>query len=138
MPAIRYDDGVRPDEFLELGQRVWPGSYGLAEVTTALQRTTNLGAWDADQLVGCVRLLTDGYFFATVSEILVDPAFRRRGVGRELMRRIVALAPRGKLYFGAQPDAVSFFERIGCERRLVGFVAKYPLPAGQPEIPQVP
>src|SRR5687767_7859818 len=120
MPAIRYDDGVRPDEFLELGQHIWPGSYGLAEVTTALARTTNLGAWDAGRLVGCVRLLTDGYFLATVSEILVDPAYRRRGIGRELMRRVVAIAPRGKLFFGAQPDAVDFFERIGCERRLVG------------------
>jgi len=32
------------------------------------------------------------------------------------------------LFFGAQPDAVHFFARIGCERRLVGFVATHPLP----------
>lgn len=128
MSTIRYGDGVRPEEFLVLGQRVWPGSYGLAEVTTALARTTNIGAWDGDQLVGSVRLLTDGYFLATVSEILVDPAYQRRGIGRELMRRVVALAPRGRVFLGAQPQSVDFFDRIGCERRLTGFVASHPLP----------
>jgi GNAT superfamily N-acetyltransferase len=132
MTAIRYGDGVRPDEFLALGQQIWPGSYGLAEVTSALARTTNIGAWDGDRLVGSVRLLTDGYFLATVAEILVDPAYQRRGIGRELMRRIVAGAPRGRLFLGAQPQSVEFFERIGCERRLVGFVASHPLPAHHP------
>jgi ribosomal protein S18 acetylase RimI-like enzyme len=127
MPPIRYDDSVRPEDFLALGQRVWPGEFGLAEATNALTRTTNIGAWDGDKLVGSVRLLTDGYFLATVSEILVDPAYRRQGIGRELMRRVVAAAPRGRLFLGAQPDAVEFFDRIGCERRLVGFVATHPL-----------
>jgi len=32
----------------------------------ALTRTTNIGAWDDQRLVGAVRVLTDGYFFATV------------------------------------------------------------------------
>jgi ribosomal protein S18 acetylase RimI-like enzyme len=128
MSAIRYGEGIAPAEFLALGQRVWPGNYGLAEATTALARTTNIGAWDGDQLVGSVRLLTDGYFLATISEILVDPAYRRRGIGRELMRRVVAAAPRGRLFFGAQPAAVDFFDRIGCEQRLTGFVASHPLP----------
>ena len=128
MSPIRYGEGITPDEFLALGQRVWAGSYGLAEVTSALAHTTNIGAWDGDHLIGSVRLLTDGYFFATVPEILVDPDHRHCGIGRELMRRAVALAPRGRVFFGAQPEVVGFFERIGCERRLVGFVATHPLP----------
>jgi GNAT superfamily N-acetyltransferase len=135
MPPIRYDGGVRPGEFLALGQRVWPGDYGLAEATAALAHTTNIGAWDGDNLIGSVRLLTDGYFLATVSEILVDPAYRRQGIGRELMRRVVAAAPRGRLFLGAQPDAVEFFDRIGCERRLVGFVARHPLPEDHRDAP---
>src|SRR5689334_22873490 len=112
MSAIRYAEIVRPDEFFALAQRVWPGDYGLAETTTALARTTNIGAWDGDRLIGCVRLLTDGYFLATISEILVDEGYRRRGIGRELMRRVLALAPRGRLFFGARAEATDFFDRI--------------------------
>ncbi len=122
MPPIRYSSDVAPADFFALGQRVWPGSYDLADVTRSLANTVNIGAWDGDTLVGSVRVLTDGYFLATIPEILVDAAYRRRGIGRELMRRAVEQAPRRKLFFGAQPEAVEFFERIGCERRLVGFV----------------
>jgi ribosomal protein S18 acetylase RimI-like enzyme len=124
---LRYAEGVTPAEFLVLGQRIWPGDYGIDEATTALSRTTNVGSWDGDRLVGCVRLLTDGYFLSTISDIFVDPDYRRRGIGRELMRHVLEIAPRGRLFFGAQPEAVAFFESIGCERRLTGFVAKHPL-----------
>jgi ribosomal protein S18 acetylase RimI-like enzyme len=133
MPELRYGDGVRPDEFLALAQRVWPGTYTLADVTAALARTTNLGAWDGDGLVGSVRVLTDGHFLATVPEIFVLPEYRRRGIGRELMRLALERAPRGKLFFGAQPESVAFFDRIGCKRRLTGFVATRPLAAGAAE-----
>jgi ribosomal protein S18 acetylase RimI-like enzyme len=125
MAPIRYSDGFGAAEFLALAQRVWPRpDYDAARAAAALARTANVGAWDGARLVGAVRLLTDGYFFATIPEILVDPDYQRRGIGRELMRRALAHAPRGKAFFGAQPGAVAFFERLeGCTRGLVGFVA---------------
>jgi GNAT superfamily N-acetyltransferase len=127
-PTVRYADGVRPEEFLALGQRIWPGEYGLADVASSLARTTTIGAWVGDELVGSVRMMTDGYFLAMVVEILVHPDHQCRGIGRELMRRITARAPRGRLFLAAQPQSVGFFERIGCRQRLVGFVASHPLP----------
>jgi ribosomal protein S18 acetylase RimI-like enzyme len=125
MSTIRYDDtGFDADTFLVLAQRVWPKNYDHAMVSEALKRTLNIGAWDEARLVGAVRLLTDGYLFATVPEILVDPDYRRRGIGRELMAQAVSHAPRRKLFLGAQPEAVTFFERIGCRRGLLGFTAE--------------
>jgi GNAT superfamily N-acetyltransferase len=122
--SILYTDHVPAVEFLDLSQRVWPGAYGLGDVTLALSKTHNVGAWDERMLVGSVRVLTDGYFFATIPEIFVDQNYRRRGIGRELMRRALGLAPRGKLFFGVQPGAVGFYERIGCKPDLVAFVAE--------------
>ena len=54
--------------------------------------------------------LTDGYFFATVPELMVDPEYQRRGIGR-LMRRALDAAPGGRLFFGAQAGNEEFFER---------------------------
>ena len=122
MPSIRFTDEVAAAEFLNLGQRVWPGSYGLDEVRLALSRTTNLGAWDGTKLVGSVRVLSDGYFFATIPDIFVHPEYRRRGIGRALMQRALSHSPHGRLFFGVQPSAVGFYERIGCKANLVGFV----------------
>jgi ribosomal protein S18 acetylase RimI-like enzyme len=127
MNEILYRDGFDARDFLALAQRVWPREYAEEAARQALTQTLNIGAWDGNTLVGSVRLLTDGYFFATIPEILVAPEYQGSGIGRELMRRVVSRAPRGKVAFGAQPESVAFFERIGCERRLTGFVAAAPL-----------
>ena len=127
MIDIVYREGFAAPEFLALAQRIWPRDYVLDAAHDALGKTINIGAWHGDVLVGSVRILTDGYFFATIPEILVAPEYQRQGIGQELMRRAVARAPRGKVAFGAQPQSVAFFERIGCERRLVSFVAAAPL-----------
>src|SRR3954468_1330641 len=100
MADINYsDNGFKADAFVTLSARVWPREYDQAATARALARTTNIGAWDGQRLIGAVRVLTDGYFFATVPEVLVDPDYQRRGVGRELMFRALAAAPRGTLFF---------------------------------------
>lgn len=126
LPAseIRYQAGFDADAFVALAERVWPRGYDRARVAAALARTINIGAWSGDGLVGSVRVLTDSYLFSVVAEILVDPAYRRRGVGRELMRRALEESPRGALFLGAQPQARGFFERIGCEPGPVGMVLR--------------
>jgi ribosomal protein S18 acetylase RimI-like enzyme len=127
MTELTYVEGFSPEDFLALAQRVWPREYSVAAASAALARTINIGAWDGDRLVASIRLLTDGYFFATIPEILVDPEYQRRGIGRHLMELALDRAPRGKVAFGAQPQSVGFFERIGCRRGLTGFVAERPL-----------
>lgn len=118
---IRYSEGFSAAAFLGLARDVWPREYDERAVACSLAATTNIGAWDGDALVGSVRVLTDGHLFATVPELLVDQRYRRRGIGRELMSRALAAAPRGKLFFGAQPESVGFFERIGATAGPTGF-----------------
>jgi GNAT superfamily N-acetyltransferase len=125
MADIKYsDDGFEAETFVALAKRVWPRDYDLTAAGAALTRTTNIGAWDGERLVGAVRILTDGYFFATVPEILVDPDYQRRGIGRELMLRALAAAPRGTLFFGAQAQSLGFFEKLGCEAGPSGMVMR--------------
>jgi len=124
MISIRTSDPAFTSEaFISLAQQVWPRDYDLPRLGAALQRSQNIGAWDGDRLVGAVRILSDGYLFACVAEILVAPAYQRQGLGRRLMEAALSIAPRGKLFLGAQPQSVGFFERLGAERGPVGFVA---------------
>jgi ribosomal protein S18 acetylase RimI-like enzyme len=95
MSDISYHEDLSADDFLALAQRVWPRDYSSTQAAAALARTINIGAWDGSRLVGSIRVLTDGYFFATVPEILVDPSYQRRGIGRHLMELAVEHAPRG-------------------------------------------
>jgi ribosomal protein S18 acetylase RimI-like enzyme len=119
-----YRDGFDTADYVALAKRVWPREYDVARIEDAILRTINIGAWDDARLVGAVRVLSDGYLFSTIPEILVEPPYQRRGIGRELMRRALEHAPRGALFFGAQPQSIGFFERIGCTPGPVGFVLR--------------
>ena len=123
-PSIRYETGFAAEPFLALARRIWPDTYDAALAEAALERTVNIGAWDGDRLVGSVRVLTDGYLFATIPEILVHPDYRRRGIGRELMLRALDASPRHTVFFGARPASEGFFRRIGCESGPAGFVMR--------------
>lgn len=65
------DNQLTAEAFLDLVQDVWPGSYDRSFTEEALKKTINVTAWEDDTLIGCVRILSDGYLFGTVPEILV-------------------------------------------------------------------
>jgi ribosomal protein S18 acetylase RimI-like enzyme len=113
--------------FLGLAQRIWPREYHAALTQLALERTINVTAWDGDNLVGCVRILSDGYFFGTIPEILVDPEYQRKGIGRQLMELAWEHSPTS-LFIGAQPGNEGFFEQLGYERSMASYVKRKPRP----------
>ena len=102
----RYDDRtLDAGTFLALVQQVWPGEYDAEKTRAALARTINITAWDGGRLTGCLRILTDGYYFGTITELLVLPQYQRQGVGSHLLRLAREHTPT-MLYFGAQPEPV--------------------------------
>jgi ribosomal protein S18 acetylase RimI-like enzyme len=107
-------------EFLVLAQRVWPGSYSAEHTQRALRQTINLTARVDGQLIGCVRILTDGYFFGTIPEILVEPGHQGQGIGRRLMELAWERSPTG-LFFGAQHGNEPFFEKLGYQPGMASF-----------------
>ncbi len=114
--------GVYAASFIPLAERVRPMRYETRRVREALARTTNIGAWDGGSLVGVVRVLSDGYTFSAVADILVDPEYQRLGIGRILMQHALAAAPDRRLMIEARPDCVGFFSQIGCDPGPTGFV----------------
>ena len=120
----RVDDrALTAEAFLAFASQVWPGDYDAERTRAALARTLNLTAYDGGRLVGCLRILTDGYFFGTITELLVLPSHQRRGIGSRLLRPARAHTPT-LLYFGAQPEAESFYEKNGCRGSLAAFVLR--------------
>lgn len=120
---VYYDQaGVYTASFIPLAERVRPVHYEPHKVRAALAKTTNIGAWDGPRLVGVVRVLSDGYTFSAIADILVDPQYQRRGIGRTLMQHALASTPDARLLIEAQPECVQFFERIGCDRGPTGFL----------------
>ena len=125
--SVEYRNGeaaLTVEGFIALARRIWQREYDAAKTASALNSTINIGAWSGDRLVGSVRVLSDGYFFNTVPEVMVDPEFRNHGIGRELMRRALDASPGGVLFLGAQPGNERFFEQAGFRRGPTGYVAR--------------
>ena len=117
---INDDKNLQPDIFIGMASQVWPGSYDTELMRKAISKTINITAWDNDKLVGCIRILSDGYLFGTISEILVLKEYQKQGIGRELMRRAIDISPTS-LFFGAQPEAEGFYEKLNIEKSLQSF-----------------
>ena len=123
---IRYfadDNIINANEFIRFANQVWPGDYDEEKTEAALKRTINITARDGETLVGCLRILTDGCFFGTITELLVLPAYRRQGIGSRLLQMAIEHTPT-MLYFGAQPGLEPFYEKNGCERSLQSYLIK--------------
>ncbi len=118
------------EQFAELALRVWGRPIEHSQTAAALALTTNVGAWIDGQLVGTIRVLSDGYLMSMVPEIMVDPAYRRQGIGQRLLQAALEAAPGGRLFLGAQPGNETFFEKAGFRRGPVGFVGRLDTPAG--------
>ena len=101
--------------FITFVNKVWPWKYDEGRTAEALFQTLNTTAYDGETLVGCLRILTDGYFFGTITEMLVLPDYQRQGIGSRLLQLARENTPT-MLYFGAQPAAEKFYEKNGCPK----------------------
>jgi len=71
-------------------------------------------AWDGARLVGVARSLTDFTYCCYLSDLAVDSAYQRRGIGRELIRTTQSrLGPRCRIILLSAPKAVDYYPTIG-------------------------
>lgn len=109
------------EDFLSLARQVWPGKYDLPKTREALKKTINITAYDGAILAGCLRILSDGCFFGTITELLVLPQYQHQGIGSRLLRLAREHTPT-ILYFGAQPGVEPFYEKNGCQKSLQSYI----------------
>ncbi len=115
------DKMLKAPEFIEFVNKVWPGNYDISKSQDALSKTLNITAYDGDRLVGCLRILSDGYFFGTITELLVLPDYQNKGIGSQLLQLAKKNTPT-MLYFGSQPGIEAFYEKNGCQRSLQSYI----------------
>lgn len=89
-------------------------------------------AWESAEggrrLIGFARVLTDGIYRATLWDVVVHPDYQGRGVGEELMHRILAhpvLSKIEKFWLNTR-NKFSFYEKFGFVRSDQGMVRENP------------
>jgi GNAT superfamily N-acetyltransferase len=70
----------------------WNASYQMNAdrlLTAIRQSWYYVCAYDGDTLIGFGRLISDGIMHALIVDLIVAPAYQGRGIGREILRRLV-------------------------------------------------
>lgn len=70
-------------------------------------------ARDNGKLIGVSRSLTDFLFCTYLSDLAVDKAYQKKGIGKELIRQTKLATPKAKLILLAAPAAISYYPKIG-------------------------
>ena len=74
-----------------------------------------VSAWDGDGLVGFARAISDGAFNAYISTVAVLPAYQKRGIGRELVRRLMDGREGIQFVLHANERAYPFYLHLGLD-----------------------
>lgn len=74
-------------------------------------------AWDDERLVGIARSVTDFAFCCYISDLAVDEAYQRQGIGSQLIETTaLRLGPHCKIILLAAPKADSYYGGVGFQR----------------------
>lgn len=116
---IREYREYRQMEILDLYRSVgWSVYYNQPEVLAKAFRNSLciFAAYEEGQLAGLIRAVGDGASVVFIQDVLVRPAYQRRGIGTRLM---AALLDRYKnvrqihLLTDDIPDTVAFYQAVG-------------------------
>jgi ribosomal protein S18 acetylase RimI-like enzyme len=98
----------------------------LARIGRMLQHgNLTVSAWDGAKLVGISRALTDFAFCCYLSDLAVDKAYQRHGIGREMLaitRR--EIGDEVALILLAAPEAMDYYPKVGFEKIANGYIIK--------------
>lgn len=108
-------------ELEELCDRVGWARRPLRKVKKAIQHSfLVVSMWEVKgkkkRLIGFARATSDHAFNATIWDVVVDPNFQNRGLGKAMMKYTIAQlrnADISNITLFADPQVVSFYRRLG-------------------------
>lgn len=121
--SIRYEHTrvIGQEEFVDLLKRSTLAERRPiedAKCVKAMLQHANLicTAWEGEKLVGVARSVTDFEYCCYLSDLAVDEAYQKQGIGRELIRLTQSrLGNQAKIILLSAPKAEGFYPRIGFE-----------------------
>ena len=106
-------------EILALYRSVgWSAYYSQPErLWEAFERSLCVfGAWEDGALVGLIRVVGDGETVVFIQDILVNPAYQRRGIGTRLVAAVLERYRHVRqmhLMTDDLPETVGFYKAVG-------------------------
>ena len=132
MEEIIYssDRKITPDEFVDVLKRSTLAERRPINDPHRIQHMLAHGnilvtAWAGEKLVGVSRALSDFSFCCYLSDLAVDEAYQKQGIGKKLIDETHKVAGKNSsLILLAAPAAVNYYPKIGMDRFTECFMIK--------------
>lgn len=117
--TYKINHPVTAAQFIELLQRSTLAERRPVDDEACMQgmvENSNLlvSAWQGEQLMGIARSMTDFHYACYLSDLAVDQACQRQGIGRQLLALTQqALGPKCKLILVSAPAANDYYKALG-------------------------
>ena len=113
----RTDRRLGVDEFRELLSASTLGERRPVDEPWRIEKMLEHGnlmvtAWEDGLLVGAARCFTDYAYVTYCSDLCVRVSHQRQGIGKELLRKVMEVAPCSIVLLAA-PKAVDYYPHIG-------------------------
>ena len=123
-PEITYRSNIKltADAFIDLLKRSTLGERRPIDDPQRIQTMLDhanvlITAWSGNKLVGISRALTDFSFCCYLSDLAVDEAFQKQGIGKRLIEETHKVAgENAALILLAAPAAREYYPKIGMPR----------------------
>jgi GNAT superfamily N-acetyltransferase len=108
-----------------LAQTYWAQGRSREKVQTSIDNSLCFGIYEERYLIGFARAVTDYATVYWVSDVIIDPAYRGKGLGTRLVEFIIATEElRGMKGILATRDAHGLYEKCGFVREPERFMIK--------------
>lgn len=81
--------------------------------------------WKEDRLIGFGTLISDGEMYSSIFDLVIDPAFQKKGIGRQIIDRLTKTAPDTCIHLTSTFGNEKFYEKVGFKKHKTAY-AKYP------------
>lgn len=69
--------------------------------------------WDNEDIVAMVRVVSDKVMTATIQDLAVKEAYRRKGLGKKLVGLCLQKLPHGNWWVHTTPENYDFYKKCG-------------------------
>ena len=89
----------------------------------------HIACYDDDRLVGYVDTVSNGLTDAYIQDLMVNPAYQGKGIGTELMTRVITRLKENKIFMISviygNAELAPFYQRFGFIQMLCGQLQTY-------------
>ena len=72
-----------------------------------------ISAWDDDELVGCIRAISDKAVRSVIYDLAVLPKYQNKGIGKTLVKKCIGKYPNSEWILGTTEKSIAYYEKLG-------------------------